>query len=133
MLHIPKCISTGTTGLIPYLIRIKSVFLFHSFPTIPIYNKADTINVPLPSWFQPHKHSPTLTQQLELQSKYRQHFHSKFGEHSSSILFIVVTYVRRYLRKKIDRSTNSSPHNHHLALQPWISYHSSLARQLPWH
>lgn len=98
MLHIPKSISAGTTGLTPYLICIKSVFLFHSFPAIPIYTTGDAINGSLPFWTQPH--TTILTQQLELQSKYRQHFHLKFGEHSSAILLIVVAYVRRYLREK---------------------------------
>ena len=90
MLHIPNC-KNGTTELIPYLIFIKSEFFFHSFPTVPIHTTVDEINVSLPTWSQPYTYTPILTQQLELQLKYRYHFHSKFGEHSSAKLFIAVT------------------------------------------
>lgn len=98
MLHIPNCMFTGTRRLIPYLTLIKSVFPFHSFPTIPIYTTLDEINVSF--LFGPNHRTTILTQQLELLPKYRQHLHSKFGEHSSAKLFIAVTYIRRYLRKK---------------------------------
>jgi len=70
MLHIPNR-KTGTTRLIPYLIFIKSEFLFHSFPTVALYTTVDEINVSLPIWSQPHTYTPILTQQLELQVKYR--------------------------------------------------------------